>query len=798
MIVKMCIICAKRITNTDISEGRAYRSGELFCCSDCLRLIARQREKPTPSVYNAKLTVFYCIQCGGKLKEEDIEDGRAVIVTDIADRVGKTAVCGECSKSLLSMVKSWSEDEKKKAAVLKDQNVTALDIPLPPQPAQKQTTPSGRRRSGRLAEAEAAMIRRSRMLPPEVAVKPAERRRASKFWLFAVTVVIIIAVAFFFLRWRAERERQKKFFAELQQSIDNALGDEDFETALNHIDEFAELHPDLTELKEFKSIRTSAHNRIHRLLKNKCHTITEIPVEIERLLKLISLKEEVGRIAPLSDKETFAQLVRRIETYIGELRRKLIERLGEFQVEFDRSFAEKDLDRAEDVIKRWEKELDSAKAGFNEEERKSEEVALADAKQKLLSTETALENEWHYIEKQASVKEFEGDYATAAEFYKRYSNIKYRPVSEAATERWKSAVKKANERLMQYENDEKIAQAAYEGGDFEDARSIYLRYVDDGMEEIRKRARAALKVVEEAINKQQERKRIRKAKVDMFNKSLSSIEKMLDSEPERVIEWCRTRLKTINEVPLPDAKKMVLKLRDRAYRRLAFVRLPDGNFIVGSHDPFDENPHRKVTLGTGVYLSLYEVSNAEYKKFIDAGGYRNKKYWTEDGWRKISQFVDSTGKPGPSFWWNGTYPIGAGSEPVRGISWYEANAYAKWARSRLPTAEEWEIAAGWDEREQKILEYPWGDTDKASIGNIGRKKVSSVKESYNDVSPSGVINSGGNVSEWTATVENGKAVVKGGNFLDIDHTAARVRFSQKLPLDARLLYVGFRCVREEK
>ena len=57
---------------------------------------------------------------------------------------------------------------------------------------------------------------------------------------------------------------------------------------------------------------------------------------------------------------------------------------------------------------------------------------------------------------------------------------------------------------------------------------------------------------------------------------------------------------------------------------------------------------------------------------------------------------------------------------------------------------------------------------------------------------------GGNVSEWTATIESGEAVVKGGNYLDGDARAARVRFSQKLPLDARLPYVGFRCVKEEK
>jgi len=376
--------------------------------------------------------------------------------------------------------------------------------------------------------------------------------------------------------------------------------------------------------------------------------------------------------------------------------------------------------------------------------------------------------------------------------------VKYKLVAEPARSRWQAAKKKAEDRLRRFENDEKLAEAAFKSGDLEDARNIYIQYTDDGMKDIRERARAGLAKVEEAIRRREEARRLREAKIKDFKDSLRQMDRKVKSEPEKVIEWCRERLKTIREVPLSEAKEMVLQLRNKAFKRLGFAEIRSRRYSVGSPDPFDENPQRTVTLPTGVFISIYEVSNADYKRFIDAGGYENRKYWTEEGWKLINQFVDSTGKPGPSFWWNGTYPIGTASEPVRGISWFEAAAFANWARSRLPTAAEWEVAAGWDDTKQRILEYPWGDIDKPTVANIGKNKVSGVKKSFGDVSPLGVINMGGNVSEWTATVEGGKAVVKGGNFLDADRKAARIRFSQKLPPDARPLYVGLRCVREEK
>jgi formylglycine-generating enzyme required for sulfatase activity len=87
------------------------------------------------------------------------------------------------------------------------------------------------------------------------------------------------------------------------------------------------------------------------------------------------------------------------------------------------------------------------------------------------------------------------------------------------------------------------------------------------------------------------------------------------------------------------------------------------------------------------FLDTYEVTNKEYKKFIDRGGYRNPKFWKEvlvSGERDLvldsvlSLFVDRTGKPGPATWHAGDYPAGQDDYPVNGIRWFEAAAYASY------------------------------------------------------------------------------------------------------------------------
>ena len=94
------------------------------------------------------------------------------------------------------------------------------------------------------------------------------------------------------------------------------------------------------------------------------------------------------------------------------------------------------------------------------------------------------------------------------------------------------------------------------------------------------------------------------------------------------------------------------------------------------------------------WIDKYEVTNRQFKAFVDQGGYRRRDYWREpfiDGARSVSweeaveRFRDATGQPGPATWKSGTYPDGQADFPVGGVSWYEAAAYAAFAGKSLPT-----------------------------------------------------------------------------------------------------------------
>ena len=118
-------------------------------------------------------------------------------------------------------------------------------------------------------------------------------------------------------------------------------------------------------------------------------------------------------------------------------------------------------------------------------------------------------------------------------------------------------------------------------------------------------------------------------------------------------------------------------------------------------------PGAKTDIGelSDFFVDKYEVTNKQYKKFIDSGGYRDKKYWKHQflddskamTWEKaMARFVDQTGRPGPATWQAGDYPEEQGDFPVSGVSWYEAAAYAEFVGKSLPTEVHWGMARGED------------------------------------------------------------------------------------------------------
>ncbi len=212
------------------------------------------------------------------------------------------------------------------------------------------------------------------------------------------------------------------------------------------------------------------------------------------------------------------------------------------------------------------------------------------------------------------------------------------------------------------------------------------------------------------------------------------------------------------------------------------VKIPGGIFELGfNHKGLfcydNELPEHKVYLEP-YKLDVMPVTNADYIKFIEDGGYDNFKHWLADGWDLIQEH----GWEAPLYWEPIENPqrsdgVGDGdggnfssewmkkdfrglnkinkNEPVINVSYFEADAYARWAGKRLPTEAEWEKAASWNEDLGKKMLYPWGDkcpTPKfANLleSNIwGPSFIGSLPEG---ASYYGCYNMIGDVWEWTSS-----------------------------------------------
>jgi len=187
---------------------------------------------------------------------------------------------------------------------------------------------------------------------------------------------------------------------------------------------------------------------------------------------------------------------------------------------------------------------------------------------------------------------------------------------------------------------------------------------------------------------------------------------------------------------------------------IEWVSIPAGNFIMGSTAadtaiwPYtnDEYPQHIVYLND-YQISKYEITNAQYKTFIDAGGYSKSTYWSTDGWKwRTDNSITE-----PRWWYKGKYNSGNAfpNYPVVGICWHEADAFCRWAGGRLPTSAEWEKAA----RGTDAHYWPWGNiwdaTKCNSEGTLdGYEKSAPVGSFPSGVSPYGVYDMAGNVLEW--------------------------------------------------
>jgi len=197
------------------------------------------------------------------------------------------------------------------------------------------------------------------------------------------------------------------------------------------------------------------------------------------------------------------------------------------------------------------------------------------------------------------------------------------------------------------------------------------------------------------------------------------------------------------------------------------------------------------------YIDKYEVTNKQYKDFVIAGGYLNKKFWkqkfVQDGkeltWEEaLKAFVDQTGQPGPAGWQAGDFPEGEGEYPVSGISWYEAAAYAEFAGKSLPTGYHWGLAAG----RYTLDAFSPGFDGLAILShfcNFGGKGAVPVG-SLPGVTAYGASDMAGNVREWCSNKIPKGRLIRGGAWGDNTYM---FHWLGQNPAMGRSNKNGFRC-----
>tara|TARA_Y100000591_G_scaffold333142_1_gene374078 strand:- start:1703 stop:3958 length:2256 start_codon:yes stop_codon:yes gene_type:complete len=219
------------------------------------------------------------------------------------------------------------------------------------------------------------------------------------------------------------------------------------------------------------------------------------------------------------------------------------------------------------------------------------------------------------------------------------------------------------------------------------------------------------------------------------------------------------------------------------------IYIPGGNFIPA-------------LTGSGVdqvylhpfYIDKFEVTNKEFKEFVDAGGYKNPQYWVEmdfirDGVSLTLEeaqelMTDTTGMVGPAGWEVGTYIQGTEDKPVTGVSWYEALAYARYKGNILPPMFHWAKAA-----------FPPDEI----ISPISPKLLKTSNFSKEDISvvgqgegAYGTFDMAGNAKEWVWNIFGGRGLTLGGAFDEPTYLASQTAPEARMN---RSLKNGFRTAR---
>jgi serine/threonine protein kinase/formylglycine-generating enzyme required for sulfatase activity len=288
----------------------------------------------------------------------------------------------------------------------------------------------------------------------------------------------------------------------------------------------------------------------------------------------------------------------------------------------------------------------------------------------------------------------------------------------------------------------------------------------------------------------------------VIDSDLRGAEAFLDGKPlgrlpvtARSVESGAHRLRVMGVERTVDLEAGVEKKVHFGLKDLNMARVPEGDFMYGSVSLRPGEVSARTEKTGAYYVDRTEVTNEQYGFFLahmsatqDHGGCHPEE---DAGTRQRNHR--------PAFWQDPLY--GGAGQPVVGVTWHDAYAYAVWAGKRLPTEREWEKAArgktGWI--------YPWGNDwapDEKRCNFSGRTdgyEHTAPVGACPGVSPFGCADMVGNVSEWCADDFPGKApgkVIRGGSFRDKEWVTTTSRWDERPGTNSATL--GFRCVADEK
>jgi dienelactone hydrolase len=275
-------------------------------------------------------------------------------------------------------------------------------------------------------------------------------------------------------------------------------------------------------------------------------------------------------------------------------------------------------------------------------------------------------------------------------------------------------------------------------------------------------------------------------------------------------KWKKSGKTPIDSIEMPNYSFYLMRIEKDGYEDMLAVAptipdtffrklfsqgtIPEGMVYVEGY--CDEVSGNFFNEKNGFFMDRYEVTNKQYKEFVDSGGYRNPEYWKhefiKDGKiltreEAMAEFTDKTGRPGPVTWEASDYPDGQDDYPVSGVSWYEAAAYAEYAGKSLPTVYHWGSGAGFY---FDPIQEGFGSSIN-QISNFDGKGPVTVGE-YLGVGCFGTCDMAGNVREWCWNETQAGHIIRGGAWDDANYMYSN--WSQ-LPSFNRSPKNGFRCVK---